>query len=132
LLTATTIEFRGKTLIHVFVPISSQVHKTNGKIFDRIEDGDFELKTDEQIKQLYNRKSILYTENQIYPYLTEDHFAKGIVERVRRMIKNNRPDHPWNDLSDKDFFVTTGLYRTDLTSGQEGFTMSALFTIWQG
>jgi ATP-dependent DNA helicase RecG len=126
LLTATTIEFRGKTLIHVFVPISSQVHRTNGKIFDRSEDGDFELKTDEQIKQLYNRKSILYTENQIYPYLTEDHFAKGIVERVRRMIKNNRPDHPWNDLSDKDFFITTGLYRTDLTSGLEGFTMSAL------
>ncbi len=126
LLSANIIEFRGKSLIYIFVPISSQVHKTNGKIFDRNEDGDFELKTDEQIKQLYNRKSILYTENRIYPYLTEDHFAKGIVERVRRIIKNNRPDHPWNDLSDKDFFITTGLYRTDLTSGHEGFTMSAL------
>ncbi len=29
-------------------------------------------------------------------------------------------------MSDKDFFVTTGLYRTDLSSGQDGFTMSAL------
>jgi ATP-dependent DNA helicase RecG len=126
LLTATAIEFYGKTLIFILVPISSQVHRTNGKIFDRSEDGDFELKTDEQIKQLYNRKSILYTENRIYPYLTENHFASGIVERARRMIKNNRPDHPWNDLNDMDFFITAGLYRNDMTSGQEGFTLAAL------
>ena len=49
LLTATAIELHGKTLIHILVPISSQVHRTNGIIFDRSEDGDFELKTDEQI-----------------------------------------------------------------------------------
>ncbi len=78
LLTAKKVEFRGKTLIHLFVPISSQVHRCNNKIFDRSEDGDFELKTNEQIKQLYNRKSIHYTENKIYPYLTEDHFAAGV------------------------------------------------------
>ena len=112
LLHADIVKYNGKTLIHIFVPISSQVHKCNNKILDRSDDGDFELKTDEQIKQLYNRKSILYTENRIYPYLSEDHFAKGIVERVRRMIKNNRPDHPWNDLRNKDFFTTAGLFRT--------------------
>jgi ATP-dependent DNA helicase RecG len=126
LLTATQFELHGKSLIHIFVPMSSQVHRTNGKVFDRGEDGDFELKTDEQVKKLYNRKSILYTENRIYPYLTEDHFVKGIVERTRKMIKNNRPDHPWNDLNNWDFFITSGLYRTDLISGQEGFTMTAL------
>lgn len=126
LLDAKTIAFEGKTLIHIFVPISSQVHKCSDKIFDRSADGDFELKSNEQIKQLYNRKSILYTENKIYPFLKEVHFANGIVDRTRRIIKNNRPDHPWNDLSNHDFFITTGLYRTDLLTGLEGFTMSAL------
>ena len=126
LLDAKTIVFEGKTIIHIFVPISSQVHKCSNKIFDRSADGDFELKSDEQIKQLYNRKSILYTENKIYHFLKEVHFVKGIVDRTRRIIKNNRPDHPWNDLSNHDFYITTGLYRTDLITGLEGFTMSAL------
>ena len=126
LLDAKTIIYERKTLIHVFVPISSQVHKCSNKIFDRSADGDFELKSDEQIKQLYNRKSILYTENKIYPFLKENHFAKGIIDRTRRIIKNNRPDHPWNDLANHDFYISTGLYRTDLITGAEGFTMSAL------
>jgi ATP-dependent DNA helicase RecG len=41
LLHPTVIYFQGKKLIHVFVPASSQVHKTNGKVFDRSADGDF-------------------------------------------------------------------------------------------
>ena len=126
LLSAEKIVLNNKTLIYVFVPISSQVHKTNGKIYDRSYDGDFELKTDDQIKQLYNRKSILYSENTIYPYLNQSHFVDGIVKKVRQIIKNNNALHPWNDLSDDDFFVTAGLYRTDLVSGLQGFTMSAL------
>jgi ATP-dependent DNA helicase RecG len=75
LLDAKTVEYAGKTLIHIFVPISSQVHKSSNKIYDRSADGDFELKSDEQIKKLYNRKSILYTENKIYPF-TRRSFCK--------------------------------------------------------
>lgn len=65
LLDAQVMVFGGKTLIHIFVPISSQVHKCNNKIYDRSADGDFEMNTSEQIKNLYNRKSILYAENKI-------------------------------------------------------------------
>src|SRR5690554_81329 len=42
------------------------------------------------------------------------------------MIKINRADHPWNELSDNDFFNASGLYRRDLTTGKEGFTLAAL------
>jgi len=34
---------KGKTIIHLFVPESSQVHRCNGKIYDRNEDGDFDI-----------------------------------------------------------------------------------------
>ena len=71
LLHPTVIKYNGKFLIHIFVPISSQVHRCNGKIYDRSSDGDFELKTDEQIKNCYLRESSFYTENTIYPYLFE-------------------------------------------------------------
>ena len=56
LLESKVIEYQGKLLIYVFVPASSQVHRCNGKVFDRSADGDFELKNDEQIRNLYIRK----------------------------------------------------------------------------
>jgi len=126
LLEPQIIEYKNKKLISIFVPISSQVHKTSGKIFDRSVDGDFELRTDEQIKQLYIRKSNEYSENKIYPYLSEKDFAEGVVERVRKIIRIYRPNHPWNELADFEFYKTAGLYRKDFITGQSGFTMSAL------
>ena len=126
LLDVQLVEYRKKTLIHVFVPASSQVHTCNGKIYDRSVDGDFELKSSEQIKNLYTRKSTLYSENTIYPYLYQTDFKPGIVERVRKIIRINRPDHPWNELTDMEFFKIAGLYRHDLASNTEGFTMAAL------
>jgi len=126
LLETSIIKYEGKMLIHIFVPISSQVHRCNGKVYDRSADGDFELTTDEQIKNLYTRKNSLYSENTIYPFLSETDFADGIVDRARKLIKINRPDHPWNDLSNDDFYRTAGLFRKDLSSGNEGFTMTAL------
>ena len=126
LLQSTLVEYQGKMLIHVFVPASSQVHRCNGKVFDRSADGDFELKTNEQIKNSYIRKNTLYSENTVYPFLFETDFVPGLLERVRRIIKINRPDHPWNELSDQDFYTTAGLYRRDLATGKQGFTLAAL------
>ncbi|MBW6491208.1 MAG: putative DNA binding domain-containing protein [Lentimicrobium sp.] len=126
LLDAKTINYEGKILISVFVPISSQVHTCNNKIFDRGQDGDFVLQSGEQIKNLYIRKSSLYSENTIYPYLFESDFEPGIVARVRKIIKIQRPEHPWNELTDKEFYRISGLYRKDMASGLEGFTMTAL------
>lgn len=126
LLNPSIVEVDGKKIIHVFVPASSQVHKTGGKVYDRSVDGDFHVKSHEQIQQIYQRKIALYSENTIYPYLFESHFAPGIVERVRRIIKINRPDHPWNELTDKDFYRISGLYQQDVNTGKEGFTMAAL------
>ncbi len=121
LLEPKIIEYKEKTLIYIFVPISSQVHKTANKIYDRSTDGDFVLNSDVQIKQLYIRKSNDYSENKIYPFLFENDFADGVVERVRKIIRIYRPNHPWNQLNDKEFFKVAGLYRKDFASGKEGF-----------
>ena len=120
------IEHKGKLLIHAFVPISSQVHRCNGKVYDRSADGDFEIKTHAQIKNLYTRKNLLYSENTVYPFLFETDFIPGIVDRVRKIIKINRTNHPWNDLSNEEFYRTAGLFRKDFATGLEGFTMTAL------
>ena len=67
-LSTQVIEYEGKKLIYVYVPESSQVHNTSGKIFDRNEDGDFDItRQSEQVTQLYLRKQTTYSENRIYP-----------------------------------------------------------------
>jgi ATP-dependent DNA helicase RecG len=126
LLNADIIEYQNKQLIYVHVPPSSQVHKCNGKIYDRSADGDFIISSDEQIKQMYLRKSSFYTESTIYPYLDVKHFVPGLVKKTRNIIKDNRFNHPWSELDDRDFFVSSGLYRYDLSTNQEGFTLAAL------
>ena len=65
----------------------------------------------------------------IYPFLFESDFVTGLLERVRKIIKINRPYHPWNELSNKDFFSTAGLFRRDLATGKEGFTLAALLLL---
>jgi len=51
------VEIDGKTILYIFVPESSQVHRCKGKIFDRNEDGDFDI-TDNTtlVTNLYMRK----------------------------------------------------------------------------
>ena len=126
LLQPELVQLDDRCVIVIQVPASSQVHKTAGKVFDRSSDGDFELKTDAEISALYLRKSSLYTENTIYPFLSEEHFKTGVVDKAKNLIRNNRSDHPWLALSSEDFFRQSNLYRYDITEGKSGFTLAAL------
>lgn len=57
------VELNNKKVIVVYVPESSQVHNTAGKIFDRNEDGDFDISNQpEQVTQLYLRKQSSFSE----------------------------------------------------------------------
>jgi ATP-dependent DNA helicase RecG len=68
-LSPEVIDVQGKKVIYLYVPESSQVHSTAGKIFDRNEDGYFNITGQtEQVTQLYLRKQATYSENKIYPY----------------------------------------------------------------
>lgn len=51
-------------MIYIRVPESSQVHSTAGKIFDRNDDGDFDITSQHsQVAELYRRKQNTYSEN---------------------------------------------------------------------
>ena len=126
LLNPEVSDVNGKKLIIVEVPSSSQVHRFGGKVYDRSNDGDYELRTDAEISALYQRKSTQYSENNIYPYLRLEDLRQETIERARNLIRGVRPIHPWLELSDMDLFRQANLYRRDLTTGQEGFTLAAL------
>lgn len=125
-LDARVVEFPDACVVAVEVPESSQVHKVGETIVDRSRDGDFMLRTSEQIRQLYLRKSETFSENKIYPYVSRADLDADLIARTRRRMVNMRPNHPWRELSDDDFFRAAGLYRKDFSGGNEGFTLAAV------
>jgi predicted HTH transcriptional regulator len=79
------IMIEGKQIIVITVPESSQVHRCNGKIYDRNEDGDFDItNNNDAVAILYLRKQSDFSENKIYPYLMLKDFNPDVIARVKR------------------------------------------------
>jgi ATP-dependent DNA helicase RecG len=121
-----TYELKGKFLIHIQVPASSQVHKTASVVFDRSHDGDFRVTAPHQIAEIYNRKRNHYTEGIIYPAVRLEDFNSLLFAKVRNLIKSNNAGHPWLTLDDEQLLQKAGLWKRDYLSGQEGYTLAAV------
>jgi ATP-dependent DNA helicase RecG len=66
-LIAEEIKINNHSILYIFVPESSLVHRCNGKIFDRNNDGDFNITDNTNlVTALYIRKQTGYSENRIY------------------------------------------------------------------
>ena len=125
-LDARVVAFPPGAVVAIEVPSSSQVHKLGDKFFDRSRDGDFQLRSTEQIRQLYLRKSEAFTENKIYPFISMADLDGALISRTRQRMTILRPNHPWRELPDEDFFRAAGLFRKDFSTGQAGFTLAAV------
>jgi len=112
-------------IIYIQVPESSQVHKCNGEIYDRNSDGDFKLRNQQQIKELYLRKSTYYTEGKIYTKIKFSDFKTELFPKVRNLILSRSPSHPWLSLNNEEILKVSGLQRQDYITGEEGYTLAA-------
>ena len=85
----------GKPLLRIYVPESSQVHRCNGRIYDRNEDGDIDI-TDHtvQVAQLYQRKQANYSENRVYPWIQPDDLRAAYHRIWSRSNRQSKPS-PW-------------------------------------
>lgn len=116
-----------KIVLHVYVPESSQVHNINEHIFDRNEDGDFEITGNTNlIGLMYIRKQREYTENTVFPYATIDDLKQSLIDRVRIMARNRDPHHPWKKMTNDEILRSTGLYKKNLQTGESGYTLACI------
>lgn len=120
-------ELQGKTLLHIYVPESSQVHRCNGRIYDRNEDGDFDI-TDNtvQVARLYQRKQATYSENKVYPWIQPGDLRADLIDRCRRHVRMNRKNHPWADMDDTALLQSSQLVQTDPESERSGVTLAGV------
>ena len=125
-LSPKVIHLGDKIVIVIHIPESSQVHHCVGKIYDRNEDGDFDVTAQSNhVAQMYLRKQQSYSENLVFPYIEISDFKSSLFSRVRALVKNQRPNHPWIELSDEDLLKSAGLYKKDMQTGQYGYTLAA-------
>ena len=124
------IDYEAKKIIYVWVPESSQVHQTAGKIFDRTaRDGDINITNHHQVAQLYLRKQNTYSENRIFPAVQLGDLRADLLQRVRVLAANQRPHHPWTGMTDEELMRSAGLYLKDVQTGQEGFTLAGVLLV---
>ncbi|MGM0480058.1 MAG: AlbA family DNA-binding domain-containing protein, partial [Bacteroidota bacterium] len=117
---------KGKTILHCYVPESSQVHSYLGKIFDRNEDGDFNISENQDlVRQLHIKKQGSFSENTIYPVIQLSDLREDLIQRARILANNNRPGHPWMEMTDEQLLHSAGLWKKDWKSGEKGFTLAA-------
>ena len=120
-------EIEKKKILHIYVHESSMVHRTNGTVFDRNEDGDYKVKISERIANIYARKQSFYTENKVFPYAEMSDLREDLIKRARQMaINNSSKNHVWTDMSDEQMMRSLNFIEKDLVTGKEGLTLAAI------
>lgn len=116
-----------KHLLVIYVPESSQVHRCNGRIYDRNEDGDFDI-TDStsQVAHLYLRKQASFSENRVYPWIQPDDLRADLIERCRRYVRINRSNHPWTEMDDEQLLKSAQLVQIDPETRKSGVTLAGV------
>ena len=124
-------EYKGKIILYIYIPQSSTVHRTGGKIYDRNQDGDYEIKNESLVESIYLRKQTDYSENRIYPFATMNDLRIDVIERVKQMAienyhLNGKGKHPWINMTPEEILKSLQLYDKDYTTGKEGLTLAAI------
>ncbi len=119
-------DVEGKKILYVHVPVSSQVCRHHGRIFDRNNDSDIDITDNtDLVYQLYARKSGNYFVNKVTRFGIED-LRSDLIERARRMTSNRIADHPWKTMTDEGLLRSAGLILRDDITQVEGITIAAI------
>lgn len=119
--------YEEKHILYIYVHESSDVHKTANKIYDRSEDGDFDITNNTtQVSNLYIRKRSTYIENKIYPFAKITDLRSELIDKARKMASNRTANHPWSKMNDEEMLRSAALYERNLETGKEGFNLACI------
>jgi ATP-dependent DNA helicase RecG len=123
------LEYKGKTIVRIHVPPSSEVHSFKRVIYDRVDDADVKVTATGQIAQMYIRKQGIFTEKKVYPYVRDDDLRLDLLPRVRRLALNRDNHHPWETMSDAELLQSAGLIGEDKATGDRGYNLAAVMLL---
>lgn len=124
------IKYEGKTIIHIHIPVSAEVHSFKKEVYDRVDDADVKVTATAQLAMMYIRKQNRFTEKQIYPYISLEDFRLDLLPRIRKMATNNIEGlHSWESMSDEELLRSAGLYGKDRATGESGYNLAAVMLL---
>lgn len=119
-----------RTIIHVHIPPSAEVHSYKKVIYDRRDDADVKVTAAGAIAQMYIRKQNIFTEKKIYPYAKMEDLRLDLLPQIRIMAQNHAGgQHPWTAMSDEELLKSAGLYGRDIATGEEGYNLAAIMLL---
>lgn len=119
-----------RTIIHIHVPPSSEVHSYKKVIYDRVDDADVKVTATGAIAQMYIRKQNIFTEKKIYPYAKLEDLRLDLLSKIRIMAQNHAGGtHSWKSMDDVELLKSAGLYGRDIATGEEGYNLAALMLL---
>ena len=121
----------GKTIIHIHIPPSAEVHTYKKVIYDRVDDADVKVTATAQIAQMYIRKQEIFTERKIYPYVGKEDLRLEMLRKLRIMARNamGHGNHPWDGMTDDEILKSAHLYGMDRVTGEKGFNLAAIMLL---
>ncbi len=124
------LSYEGKTIIHVHVIPSAEVHSYKKVIYDRVNDADVKVTATAQIAQMYIRKQEIYTERKVFPYVDMEDLRLDLLPKLRIMAVNNSGQiHPWSAMTDEEMLKSTRLYTKDRATGESGYNLAAIMLL---
>lgn len=125
------MQYKGKTIIHIHVLPSAEVHSYKKVIYDRIDDADVKVTATAQIAQMYIRKQEIFTERKVYPYVKEEDLRLDMLPKLRVMAENqsNGQGHPWSSMTDSELLRSARLHTMDRVTGEQGFNLAAVMLL---
>ena len=71
------------------------------------------------IENMYLRKNMSSSENNVCPYLTLEELDERSFKRMRALISIFNPTHPWLEMSNEEMLHSGGFWRRDHLVNQE-------------
>lgn len=123
------VDYDGKVVIRVWVPMGPAVYSYKGTVYDRLADTDVRIGGVDQLSLMYLRKQNTFSERRIYRYVGMGDLRPDLIDRMRQIAVARTPDHGWGSLDDAAMLRSAKLYARDRSTGEEGFTLAAVLLL---
>ena len=122
-------KYKGRNVVRIHVPQSSDVHRYKGVCYDRVFESDVTVQSTDQIAEMYIRKRDVFTERKLFPGIKTKHLRMDLLPTIRNLIYSKFGTHPWLKLNDAQLLRESGLYEEDFTTGQSAFNAAAVLLL---
>ena len=122
--------YEGKTVIHIHVNPSAEVHSYKKEIFDRVDDADVHVTSTSQIAMMYIRKQSIFTERKVFQYIKVEDLRLDLLPTIRQMAANSANGrHIWQKTDDMELLRSAGLFGTNHETGKHGLNLAAVLLL---